>query len=123
ALILTISTAGTIESGLKCHREMICKEVLRPGAERKPLAPAFPRITALCSLIDKNRLDGKVVVCLKQQVFYDSQFLSVVKKRSWVIDRCAEVASGSRSVSDRKPVVATFPFQTLVSYAECVSAA
>src|SRR5215510_7978817 len=66
ALVLTIAAAGTVESGLKCYREMICKEVLRPGAKRKPLAPAFLRIAALRSLVYEYRLDGKLVVWLKK---------------------------------------------------------
>src|SRR5262245_48251966 len=66
ALVLTIAATGTIESGLKRHREMIGKEVLRPGTKRKPLAPAFSRIAALRSLVDEYRLDGKLVVWLNQ---------------------------------------------------------
>src|SRR4030095_80422 len=102
---------------------MIGKEVLRPGAKRNPLVPAFSRIAVVCALVDEHRLDGKLVVWLQQQVFYDSKSLRVLDERSRIIDRRAEVAGSSPSVLDRKPVVATFPFQTLMSYAECVSTA
>src|ERR1700752_1350830 len=66
ALVLTIAAASTIESGLKRYREMICKEVLRPGAKRKPLVPGFLRIAALRSLVYEYRLDGKLLVWLKK---------------------------------------------------------
>src|SRR4030095_11329694 len=102
---------------------MIGKEVLRPGAKREPLVPAFSRIAVLCALVDEHPLDGKPVVCLNQHVFCNSKSLRVLDERSRIIDRRAEVAGSSLSVLDRKPVVATFPFQTLMSYAECISIA
>src|SRR4029453_15820465 len=102
---------------------MFGKEILRPRAKRDPLVPAFSRIAVLCALVDEHRLDGKPVVCLNQHVFCDSKSLSVLDERRGIIDGGAEVAGCSLSVLDRKPVVATFPFQTLMSYAECVSIA
>src|SRR4030095_1089948 len=66
ALVLTIATAVTIESRLKRHRDMIGKEVLWPGAKRKPLAPVFSRIAAFRSLVYEYWLNGKLVVWLNQ---------------------------------------------------------
>src|SRR6185295_16155929 len=66
ALVLTIAAAGAIEAGFKCQGEMIGKEILRPRTNRKPLAPAFLRIAALRSLVNEYRLDGKLIVWLKQ---------------------------------------------------------
>src|SRR4030095_9881567 len=102
---------------------MIRKEVLRPGAKRNPLVPAFARIAAVRTLVNKDGLNGEPVVCLNQHVFCDSKSLRVLDKRSWVFYRGAEVARGSLSVLDRKPVVATFPFQALMSNPKCESTA
>ena len=102
---------------------MIGKEVLRSRAKRNPLVPVLSRIAAVRTLVDKDGLDGKPIVCLNQQVFCDSKSLPVLEKRSWIFYGRAEVAGGSLSVLDRKPVVATFPFEALMGDPECKSIA
>src|SRR5262249_24408509 len=100
---------------------MVREENLRPDAERNPPVPAFLRITTLRPLVNEDRLNGEPVVWLKQQVLSDSEPLRILEKRSWVIDRRAEIAGGSLSVLYRKPVVAALPLQTLMGYPEGVS--
>src|SRR5215813_922702 len=102
---------------------MIGKEVLRPGAKRSPLIPLFPVIAALRTLVDEDWLNRKLVVCLNQHVFGDAKSLRILQERRWIIDRCAEVAGSSGSVLNRKPVVATLPFQALMGYPESESIA
>src|SRR5262249_51142815 len=100
AFVLAIAATGTVESSLKRHRDMIGKEVLRPGAKRNPLVPFILWIAALRTLVDEHRLNGKLIVWLQQEVLGDSKLLCVFEKRSWVINRRAEIAGGSLSVLD-----------------------
>src|SRR5262249_43093856 len=102
---------------------MIGKEVLRPDAKRNPLVPFIQWIAALRTLVDEDRLNRKLVVCLNQHVFRNTKSLRILRKGRGLIDRRAEIAGGSFSVLDRKPVVATFPFQALMGDPECVSIA
>src|SRR6185295_7777944 len=51
----------------------------------------------------------------------DAESLRIFEKRSWVINRRAEIAGSSLSVLNREPVVATVPFETLMADPEGVS--
>src|SRR6185295_1026680 len=100
---------------------MICEKDLWPGADRDPPAPPILRIATLCPLVDEDRLDGELIIRLKQQVFYYPESLRIFEKRSWVINRRTEIAGCSLTILDRKPVVAAVPFQSLMTDTECVS--
>ena len=100
---------------------MIREEDLWPGAKRDPPVPAVSRIAALRTLKDEGRLDGEPVIWLKQHVLCDSESLRVLEIRRRVINRRAEIAGGPLSVLDRKPVVATLPFQALMVNPEGVA--
>src|SRR4030095_15270095 len=106
-LKLTHTATRAIEPTFKRQRQMIRKEDLG--------------IAAFSPLVNENRHDGKLIVWLKQQVFRDLESLRILDKRSRVVDRSAEIACGSLSISDRKPVVAAFPFQTLMVYSNSKS--
>src|SRR6185295_19271953 len=100
---------------------MISEEELWSRTNRDPLVPALLRIATLCPLVDEDRLDGELIIWLKQQVFCYPESLRIFEKRSWVFNRRTEVAGCSRTILDRKPVVAAVPFKTLVADTEGVS--
>src|SRR5262252_4134476 len=100
---------------------MISEEELWSRTNRDPLVPALLLNATLRPLVDEDWLNGELVVWLKQQMFYDAEPLRILQKGSWVLNRRTEVAGCSCTILDRKPVVATVPFEALVADTEGVS--
>src|SRR5215469_8538491 len=121
AVVLPSTTAGVINTTFKCQGKMLCKEDLRPGADRHPLIPTVLRVAIPRALKNENWHDGKPVIRLKQHLLREQKSRGAVDESSRVIYGCAEVAGRPRAILDAKHVISAVPFQSLMAYPHCIA--